>query len=115
MAGGSESQGEGLQGTPGLPGSHRWTAWVVVACAERQTSLTALAAALLHLYCAASAQETVEVRVPHALSAAAGDEAKAAQTCEQCFFFSRNIGYVTPKIIYFHSIKNLFWIKVSKK
>ena len=26
----------------------------------------------------------------------------------QCFFFSRNIGDVTPKIIYFHYLKNHF-------
>ena len=27
-------------------------------------------------------------------------------TFEQCCFFSRNIGWVTPKIIYFHYLKN---------
>ena len=34
---------------------------------------------------------------------------------EQCFFNSRNVGLVTPKIIYLCHLKNLFWIKVSKK
>ena len=36
----------------------------------------------------------------------------------QCFFFSRNIGKVNPKIIYFHYLKKIFldrWIEVSKK
>ena len=31
----------------------------------------------------------------------------------QRLFFSRIIGYVTPKIIYFYHLKILFWIKVS--
>ena len=33
----------------------------------------------------------------------------------QCFSFSRNIGQVTLQIIYFHYLKNILWIKVSKK
>ena len=33
----------------------------------------------------------------------------------QCFYFSRNIGQVTPKIIYFYYLKIIFWIQVSKK
>ena len=31
-----------------------------------------------------------------------------ALVAEQWFFFSRNIGQVTPKIIYFHYLKNSF-------
>ena len=33
----------------------------------------------------------------------------------QCFFCSRNIDLVTPKIIYFHYLKKKIWTKVFKK
>ena len=33
----------------------------------------------------------------------------------QCFFFSRNIGQLTPIFFFFIIYKNIFWIKVSKK
>ena len=42
------------------------------------------------------------------------EHAQVRTSAKQCFFFSRNIGQVTPKVIYFYYLEIKFWIKVSK-
>ena len=59
--------------------------------------------------------ESLLAWVDRGLNIGQGASAPALECAQQCFFFSRNIGSVTPKSNDFYYIKNLFWIIVSKK